>query len=69
MVVALAGGLVTTTRLYLEAGAARRLADNPPREAEAINDFPITKRERGHSGFPQMQTRVTPFHPRSFCGV
>ena len=42
LAVALAGGLVATTWLYLEARAARRLAENHRREAEAINDFLVT---------------------------
>jgi non-specific serine/threonine protein kinase/serine/threonine-protein kinase len=39
VLLALVGGLVATTWLYLEAGAARRLAERHRREAEAINDF------------------------------
>src|SRR5262249_46444853 len=42
LALALVGGLVATTWLYLEAGAARRLAENHRREAEGINDFPGT---------------------------
>jgi eukaryotic-like serine/threonine-protein kinase len=39
VLLALVGGLVATTWLYLEASAARRLAERHRREAEAINDF------------------------------
>jgi serine/threonine protein kinase len=42
VLLALVGGLVATTWLYLEASAARRLAENHRREAEAINDFLVT---------------------------
>jgi tetratricopeptide (TPR) repeat protein len=39
VLLALVGGLVATTGLYLEARASRRLAERHRREAEAINDF------------------------------
>jgi serine/threonine protein kinase len=42
VLLALVAGLVATTWLYLEARAARQLADNHRREAEAINDFLVT---------------------------
>jgi serine/threonine protein kinase len=42
VLLALVAGLVATTWLYLEARAARQLAENHRREAEAINDFLVT---------------------------
>jgi non-specific serine/threonine protein kinase/serine/threonine-protein kinase len=43
VLLALVGGLVATTSLYLKASAAQRLAEDHRREAEAINDFLVTE--------------------------